>query len=489
MSSSAFPVFDRAGKYRLGPKLGEGGMAEVYRGWTVGHDGVERLVAIKRILSGQLDATPHMRELFVNEARLAARLHHANIVQMIDFDQDPEGRLFQVMEFVDGVDLERLVATVPTAGLLPVPVSCYVIGQVLRALDYAYNGAHPDTGRQLAIVHRDATPSNVLLSWAGDVKLTDLGVAKAVLATQATMSGRLTGKPAYMSPEQVHGAPLDGRSDVFAAGVMLWELLTGHRLFVGDSIASTIAQVLQYAQYTRRLEPPHVLNPSVPPSLSTVVAHLLAPERDQRPADAGAAYALLRECADIRIGDATDLAEALAARFPGRAPQRPGRRSSAPVAVERGPATREQMRAPTSSLRPEITPIAGQIAQPRAPRGAKVGLVVAIGLLGAAGIVAAVLVASDGARATPTGAAVPSAAGRPAPQAPATPVVAPPTPSAPAVQASTDGGTEVAGVTAPADAGASRVGAEPGAAPTEKKPRRPRRPARAQIREVQLGSQ
>jgi serine/threonine protein kinase len=489
MSSSAFPVFDRAGKYRLGPKLGEGGMAEVYRGWTVGHDGVERLVAIKRILSGQLDAAPHMRELFVNEARLAARLHHANIVQMIDFDQDPEGRLFQVMEFVDGADLERLVATVPTAGLLPVPVSCYVIGQVLRALDYAYNGAHPDTGRQLAIVHRDATPSNVLLSWAGDVKLTDLGVAKAVLATQATMSGRLTGKPAYMSPEQVNGEPLDGRSDVFAAGVMLWELLTGHRLFASDTIASTLAQVIQYAHHVRRLEPPHVLNPSVPPSLSTVVAHLLAAERDQRPTDARAAHALLRECPDVRIGDATELAEVMAARFPGRAPQRSAPRPSAAVPVERGPATREQMRAPTSSLRPEITPMAGQVTSPRAPRGAKVGLAVAIGLLGAVGTLGAVLIASDGSRPTPTNAAAPAANGSPAPKLPTTQVLAPLAPEPPPVQGPPDGGAEAAAVTGPADAEVTEAGAEPDAAPTDEKPRRPRRPSKTQIREVQLGSE
>jgi serine/threonine-protein kinase len=454
-SSLAYPVFDRAGKYRLGPRLGAGGMAEVHRGWIVGQSGVERLVAIKRILPGQVDTHPQMRELFVNEARLAARLHHANIVQMVDFDQDPEGRLFQVMEFVDGCDLEKLAATVPVAGLLPVSVSCYVIAQVLRALDYAYNGAHPETGGQLGIVHRDATPSNVMLSWAGDVKLTDLGVAKAVLATQATTSGRLTGKPAYMSPEQVRGEPLDGRSDVFAAGVMLWELLTGHRLFVGDSVAGIVAQVLQYAQYTRRLDPPHAFNPSVPTSLSTIVAQCLAVDRDHRPADAGAAYALLRECPDVRMADAPELADVLASRFPDRAPHRPARRtSSAPAA--HGAATHERMRAVTRSLPAEVTPMAGQVHGTHAPRGARAGLAVAVVLVAAVAIVGAVLVAGD----DPTPA--PSASVAPPPAAPAPAALPAPAP-APAIEL---------------DAGV-----------TEKKPRPPRRPPRSQIREVQLGSQ
>jgi serine/threonine protein kinase len=484
------PVFDRAGKYRLGPQLGAGGMAEVHRGWIVGQSGVERLVAIKRILPGQIDHNPHLRELFVNEARLAARLHHANIVQMIDFDQDAQGRLFQVMEFVDGCDLEKLARTVPVAGLLPVSVSCYVIAQVLRALDYAYNGENPETGGQLGIVHRDATPSNVMLSWAGDVKLTDLGVAKAVLATQATTSGRLTGKPAYMSPEQVRGEILDGRSDVFAAGVMLWELLTGHRLFIGDTIPSIIAQVIQYAAHARRVDPPHLLNPGVPTSLSTIVAQLLAPDRDDRPADAGAACDLLRQCSDVRMADAPELADLLAVRFQ-RAAHRPSRRTSSasaatPTVIARGTATREQMRAPTRVLPAESTPMAGQMTGAPAPRGARIGLAVAGALLAAVGIGIAVLVASDDSGSMPAA----PAAGEPPRQAGipdvAVPPDAPPSSAtggpdateAVAPQSQPAGGTpEAPSVLSSADAGT----------PETMKPR-PRRP-RTQIREVNLGSE
>ncbi|MGE5183784.1 MAG: serine/threonine-protein kinase, partial [Acidobacteriota bacterium] len=263
------------GKYRFDHRLGGGGMAEVFIGSTVGAEGFSRKVAIKRVLPGFSD-NPAFAQMFVAEARISSRLQHPNIVSVLDFDRDPEGRLFLVMELVEGRDLDTLVASGP----LPFPVIIYTIAEVLRGLGYAHDlpvtgdvGAGDTISGMRGIVHRDVSPHNVLLSWEGAVKVSDFGIAKARAASEATASVFIKGKPAYMSPEQANGQPLDGRSDLFAVGVMLWEMLCGRRLFVGEDTRSTLAAVL-FGQIPR----PRSLRPDVPKDLERVVMKLL--ERD-----------------------------------------------------------------------------------------------------------------------------------------------------------------------------------------------------------------
>ncbi|MBE7448935.1 MAG: serine/threonine protein kinase [Kofleriaceae bacterium] len=325
MTDAAAQTIDREGKYRLGPRLGAGGMAEVFLGWTVGASGFSRAIVIKRVLP-EFSQNEQFAAMFVNEAHLASLLHHPNIVAMHLLDRDPDGNLFQILEYVDGRDLEKLCAVGP----LPIPVTIYVIASVLRGLGHAHAARNPATGRPLGMVHRDCTPSNVLIDHDGNVKVSDFGVAKAVLATNATQSGTAKGKPGYMSPEQLRGADLDGRSDLFAVGVMTWELLAGYRLFNGETLPAIITQVLEYERGGIQIPAIHTVNPSVPAELSRVVHQLLAPDRTQRPARAEDALALLRPW--IPSDGAEQLAQLLAARFP-RAPV-PEAPASSPATVE-----------------------------------------------------------------------------------------------------------------------------------------------------------
>jgi serine/threonine protein kinase len=226
------------GKYRLDQRLGGGGMAEVFIASTMGAEGFSRRVAIKRVLPGYSENS-QFSKMFVSEARLSSRLQHPNIVSVTDFDRDAEGRLFLVMELVEGKDLDAVLGS----GLLPFPVVNFLLTEMLGGLAYAHD--LPAAGDDLrGLVHRDVSPHNVLVSWEGAVKVSDFGIAKARQASEATASIFIKGKPAYMSPEQANGEPLDGRSDLFAVGIMFWEMLVGRRLFVGGDTRSLLAQVL-----------------------------------------------------------------------------------------------------------------------------------------------------------------------------------------------------------------------------------------------------
>ena len=181
-------------------------MAEVYLARTVGAEGFTRDVALKRVIAGY-SANADFAQMFVAEASLSSRLRHPNIVAVWDFDRDDDGAFFLVMELVEGRDLDALMST----GRLPLPVILYVIGEVLRGLGYAHNLPFGVDGVR-GMVHRDVSPHNVLLSWEGEVKVSDFGIAKAREASEATASVFIKGKPAYMSPEQANGERLDGRS-------------------------------------------------------------------------------------------------------------------------------------------------------------------------------------------------------------------------------------------------------------------------------------
>jgi serine/threonine protein kinase len=306
------PVKVVNGKYVLERQLGGGGMAEVFLGRTVGAEGFSRPVAIKRIRDG-FARDPMFANMFIAEAQLTARLQHANIVSVLDFDRDPEGGLFLVMELVDGVDLRHLLAR----GRLPLSLVVHIAIEILRGLDHAHELPISADGVR-GIIHRDLSPENVLLSWDGSVKISDFGVAKARAASRATASVLIKGKPSYMSPEQVNGGPLDGRSDLFAVGIMMFEMLCARPPFSGGTIQEICGQVL-YMDIPRVRD----IRPEVPEDLSRVVASLLTREFDHRMRSAEAAITALVTCVDCPRAGREQLIDVLSQHFADRAPIRP----------------------------------------------------------------------------------------------------------------------------------------------------------------------
>jgi serine/threonine protein kinase len=296
-------------RYRLGPKLGTGGMAEVFLGTVIGAEGFARQVAIKRVLADHSEE-PKFASMFVEEARIASQLSHPNVVSVLDFDRDPEGRLFLVMEFVDGKDLEALYE----AGRLPPSIAIFVVSEILRGLGYAHE--LPRAGGVRGYVHRDVSPHNVLVSWEGAVKVSDFGIAKALEHGGGARSAIVKGKPAYMSPEQVNAEALDGRSDLFAVGILLWELLAGMKLFSGGA-REAFAKILFH-----EVPRPGELAAGVPADLEAVAMKLLARDREDRYPTAEAAIEDLARCADNPRNGRSELVRWMAHRFPADAQRR-----------------------------------------------------------------------------------------------------------------------------------------------------------------------
>jgi serine/threonine protein kinase len=224
---------ERIGKYVLMDRLGHGGMAEVFRARMYGPGGFIKDCAIKRILPSLLRDEQFVK-MFIDEARLTASLSHPNIVQVLELGELKES-LFIAMEMVGGKDLlDVLAICARRARRVPRELVLYIMMELLKALDYAHNAAD-DMGRPMGIVHRDVSPSNVLISYTGNVKIGDFGIARSLLQTNRTEAGTQKGKMGYMSPEQVTGAPIDARSDLFAASVIFFEMLTMTRLFKAEN--------------------------------------------------------------------------------------------------------------------------------------------------------------------------------------------------------------------------------------------------------------
>lgn len=224
------------GPFQLVRRLGAGGMAEVWLATAFGASGFEKKVALKTLLPG-LVGDGDAERLLLEEAKLAARLSHRGLVQVHDLGV-AEGVVWVRLDWVDGPDLETLLRLGP-----PSPeVALLVAEEIAAALDYVHAAAD-DAGRPLGLVHRDVSPSNVLLSRAGEVKLADFGIAKATRLREVTRGGVRKGKWAYLSPEQAAGLPLGPASDQFALGIVLFELSTGRRPFDGDSVAETIDRI------------------------------------------------------------------------------------------------------------------------------------------------------------------------------------------------------------------------------------------------------
>ena len=257
------------GKYLLLERIAVGGMAEVFVAKAFGVEGFERLLAIKKILPTMGEDAEFIR-MFVDEARIAVQLAHANIVQVLELGKHDES-LYIAMEYVSGRDLRQLMERFrKRQEPMPLPQACLIVGEVCEALDHAHRKRDAQ-GRALGIVHRDVSPQNVLVSFEGEVKLIDFGIAKAESRLQKTQSGILKGKFSYMSPEQVKGDAVDGRSDVFACGILLWELVCGEKLFVGDSDYAILEKVRLGA-----IQPPRSRNPRCPEALERAILKSLA---------------------------------------------------------------------------------------------------------------------------------------------------------------------------------------------------------------------
>jgi serine/threonine-protein kinase len=271
----------RIGRYELGESIAKGGMAEVYRAQLTGPGEFRRAVAVKRMLPS-LGKDPEFVRLFEREARLAARLHHANVVQVLDYGQDEAGAPYLILELVPGHDLRRVTERAASLGLtVPLPLTAFIAGEVLRGLAHAHD-LRADDGRPAGLIHRDVSPHNVLISFAGEVKLSDFGIAKALDATLKARRSAVRGKVGYMAPEQALGQDVDGRADLFSVGVLLYELSTRTRLWgAGASERETYARLI-----AGQFERPRTRNPQIPEALDTLVVRLLATDRDARPRSA-----------------------------------------------------------------------------------------------------------------------------------------------------------------------------------------------------------
>jgi serine/threonine protein kinase len=264
------------GRYVLEDRIAMGGMAEIFRAKTAS-EGFAKPVCIKRILPHFLESETFVT-MFRDEAALAARLQHANVVQVFDFGE-AEGMLYLAMELVDGADLRKLLDRAQQRGRRPgIGQAIQIAIEICRGLHHAHSLS--DGKRKLGIVHRDISPHNVLISRAGEVKITDFGIAKASERATHTSTGVVKGKLSYMAPEQAEGGEIDHRVDQFATGIILWEILTGRRLFSGENEASILRRVLMCD-----VPPPSRDNAAVPDALEKIVMRALAPDPAARFAD------------------------------------------------------------------------------------------------------------------------------------------------------------------------------------------------------------
>lgn len=268
-------------RYEPGPLIARGGMGELYRARMIGAAGWTRDVVLKMVLP-HLGGDPEFIERFRDEARIAASLRHGNIVSVLDFGL-LDGIPFLAMDWVDGWDLRQVIRTLRERGeRMPHGLALFVGVEVCRALTHVHN-VTDDDGRALGLVHRDISPSNLLIARTGEVKLTDFGIARSVTQTVRTETGQLRGKVAYMSPEQASGRPVDARSDLFSLGVVLYELLAGVRPFEAEGDVETLARV-QRAEFA----PLATVAPELDADVVAVVERAMARDPDDRWPDADA---------------------------------------------------------------------------------------------------------------------------------------------------------------------------------------------------------
>ena len=270
----------RFGQYVLLEKIAAGGMAEVWKARKRGEEGFQKIVAIKKILP-HLSDNQDFIEMFIDEAKLAAQLNHNNIIHIYDLGKI-QSSYFIAMEYVDGHDLKSILKRGQERGQpLGPELSLFVASKIAAALDYAHRRRDFDQ-QEMGLVHRDVSPQNILISQDGDIKLCDFGIAKAASKASHTQAGALKGKLQYMAPEQAWGRNVDRRSDIFALGTVLFEMLTGRKLFTGDNEMSILEQVRE-----ARVTPPSSLEDEVTPEIDAIVAKALQKEPADRYQTAG----------------------------------------------------------------------------------------------------------------------------------------------------------------------------------------------------------
>lgn len=270
------PAGEQFGPYTVYEQIGMGGMATVHRAETTGLAGFRKAVALKRMLPSIASNEEFVRS-FVREARLASHLRHSNVAQTYDLGK-VEDVYFIAMELVNGRTLRDMLRNaLETRSRIPIPISLHILNQVCDALDYAHNLCN-ESGTPLGIIHRDVSPSNVIVSDAGIVKLIDFGIAKASTSSLQlqTMSGVIKGKFSYIAPEYIAGQ-IDARADLFAVGIVAYELLTGSPLFKGKNDMDTLDRV-----QTMQIPPPSTLNADIPPAIDAIVMTALQRNPDVR---------------------------------------------------------------------------------------------------------------------------------------------------------------------------------------------------------------
>ena len=279
---------DRLGPYELHERIGIGGMAEVLRATMHGADGFRKEIALKRILPHVADDDEFI-SMFIEEAKIAVQLSHPNICQVLDLGKEGD-TYFIAMELIDGKTLTAIeAAATEKHGAMPVNLALFVAKQVCAALNYAHTAARPD-GQKLSLVHRDITPQNILISFDGNVKVVDFGLARATGRDYETRAGVVKGKMSYLSPEQVNGSDIDFRSDIFSLGVCLWQWLAGRKLFERDNDIATLMAI-------RDEEVPPLERDDVTPAIEAIIKRATAKEPAERFEDASAFQEELFEAA------------------------------------------------------------------------------------------------------------------------------------------------------------------------------------------------
>jgi serine/threonine protein kinase len=267
---------EKFGKYLLLEKVAVGGMAEVYLAKSSGANGVNKFVAIKRILP-QFSNNPEFISMFKEEAKVAINLSHSNIVSIYDFGIEHD-QFYIVMEYVEGRNLRQIINEMKKSNkTFSLDQAVYMIKEAAAGLNHAHRCTDSQSGKPLNITHRDMSPQNIMVSFEGETKVIDFGIAKAESENEATKAGTLKGKFSYMSPEQSEGFPIDPRTDVFALGIILWELLANDRLFTGSNEGAILRKV-------RDCQIPAIrkINPLVPQELERIVMKALAKDKNVR---------------------------------------------------------------------------------------------------------------------------------------------------------------------------------------------------------------
>lgn len=273
MAARSSPVW--FGKYKLIERIAVGGMAEVFLAVRPGLEGFEKTLAIKRIRP-HLSSEEAFVRMFLNEAKLAAHLQHPNVVQIYDLGKI-NASYYIAMEYISGRDMSRVVPKAEKLGIqFPMEYAMAVAERVLDGLAYAHHKVD-DFGEPLHIVHRDITPENIMVGWNGNVKILDFGIAKATTQTDQTKAGEIKGKLSYMSPEQGMGKVLDERSDIFTLGVVLYEWMTGYKLFTGENEMAILKSIID-----GRIYPPSYFREDIPEGLEDILMRALQKDRDQR---------------------------------------------------------------------------------------------------------------------------------------------------------------------------------------------------------------